>query len=224
MNNIVDYLLELKDDKYAMFISALTPSIFKDRFIGVRAPLLKQLAKTLSMQEINDFLHDLPHFYYDENMLHSVLLSNIKDYQSCIEKVQEFLPYIDNWAVCDTIKPKVFKKNKDDLMKHILLWIKSNHTYAIRFAISMLMTFFLDDDYKKEYLDIPLTIKSDDYYVKMMIAWFYATSLAKHYDDTISYLLDNKLDKWIHNKTIQKAIESYRINNEDKKLLRTLKK
>ncbi|MCI5744893.1 MAG: DNA alkylation repair protein [Erysipelotrichaceae bacterium] len=224
MNNIVDYLLELKDDKYAMFISALTPSIFKDRFIGVRAPLLKQLAKTLSMQEINDFLHDLPHFYFDENMLHSVLLSNIKDYQSCIEKVQEFLPYIDNWAVCDTIKPKVFKKNKDDLMKHILLWIKSNHTYTIRFAISMLMTFFLDDDYKKEYLDIPLTIKSDDYYVKMMIAWFYATSLAKHYDDTISYLLDNKLDKWIHNKTIQKAIESYRINNEDKKLLRTLKK
>ena len=169
------------------------------------------------------FLKDLPHKYYDENILHALLISEIKDYDSCIKYLEEFLPYIDNWAVCDILSPKVFKNHKEELLVKIKEWSTSRQTYICRFGVGMLMSHYLDSDYKKEYLEIPALIHLDDYYINMMIAWFFATALAKRWEDTVVYLEENKLDVWVHNKTIQKACESYRITPEKKKYLKTLK-
>ncbi len=222
---ITNKLFELRDEKYAIFSSKLTPNIKKDNVIGVRVPIIRKLAKEyLKNEESKYFLNTLPHKYYDENMLHGLLISEIKDYDECINYLDKFLPYVDNWAVCDIMSPKVFKKNKDKLINKIKTWSKSKNTYTCRFALGMLMSYFLDEDFKREYLEIPASIHSDEYYINMMIAWFYATSLAKQWDSTIPYLENNKLDKWIHNKTIQKAKESYRITQSQKEYLNNLKR
>ncbi len=224
MKTITDELFKLKDEKYADFSFKLAPTLKREDFIGVRAPALKGYYKKIKNEPyVKEFLDELPHHYYDENMLHSICLSDIKDYDEALTRVNQFLPYVDNWAACDTLKPKAFAKNKEKLIKEIKKWVKSKKTYTIRFGIEMLMNFYLDEDFKEEYLDIVSPIRSEEYYVNMMIAWYYATALAKQYDMVIKDIENHKLDKWTHNKAIQKAIESYRITDEQKVYLRSLK-
>lgn len=223
--NIQKRLLELSDEKNADFSAKLTPGIDREKFLGVRIPASRKLAKEIIKEnEHKDFLNSLPHKYYDENILHSILISEIKDYDECIKYVDEFLPYVDNWAVCDTMSPKAFKNKHERLMNDILRWVDSDQTYTIRFGLKILMAHFLDNDFKNEYLKIPAKIKSDEYYINMMIAWFYATALAKQWDNTIVFIENGVLDKWVHNKAIQKARESYRITAEQKEYLKSMKK
>ena len=221
---ILKELFKLQDKEYAEFQSKLTPTVDKNKFIGVRVPEARKLAKVYFKDEKSrEFLNILPHEYYDENMLHGLLISEIKDYEKCINEVDKFLPYVDNWAVCDIMSPKILKKNKDKLIEKIKNWSESKDIYTCRFGIKMLMTHYLDEDFKSEYLNIPSSIVSDEYYINMMIAWFYATALAKRWDDSIKYIENKKLTKWVHNKTIQKARESYRITNKQKEYLKSLK-
>ncbi len=218
-------LFELQDIGYAEFQSKLTPTVPRETFIGVRVPEVRKLAKSYSKdKECQEFLKKLPHQYYDENMLHGLLLSEMKDYDACISAVDIFLPYVDNWAVCDIMAPKVFKKHKEELLEKIKIWATSDQVYTCRFGLEMLMTHFLDEDYKPEYLEIAAGVHSEEYYVNMMIAWFFATALAKQWDTTILYITENRLSEWVHNKTIQKARESYRITDEQKKFLKGLKR
>ena len=222
--NIKEELLALQDISYADFQAKLTPNIPRELFIGVRVPELRKLAKKLSKEpEASKFLKDLLHKYYDENILHGLLISEMKDYDACLVAVDDFLPYVDNWAVCDIMSPKIFKKNKTALLEKIKEWSASEKTYTCRFGIEMLMSHFLDEDFKPEYLEIPASVKSEEYYVKMMIAWFFATALAKQWDATIKYLEDQRLDRWTHNKAIQKARESRRITPKEKEYLKSLK-
>ena len=222
--NIREELFALQDVEYGDFQAKLTPGIPRDSFIGVRVPDLRKLAKRLIKEpETTEFLRELPHKYYDENMLHGLLLSEMKDYDACIAEVDQFLPYVDNWAVCDIMSPKIFKRDKAAILDKIKEWSASEKTYTCRFGIEMLMSFFLDEDFKPEYLDIPASVHSEEYYVQMMIAWFFATALAKQWDATVKYIEDQRLDTWTHNKTIQKARESYRITPEQKEYLKTLK-
>lgn len=222
--NIVNELFKLQDLKYAEFQSKLVPTVERELFIGVRVPELRKFAKELVKKNTYlDFLDDLPHKYYDENMLHSLILSELKDYEMCVELIEKFLKHIDNWAVCDILSPKNFKKNKMSLIEKIKLWAASDDTYTCRFGIGMLMSHYLDEDFEVEYLEIISRIHSEEYYVNMMIAWFFATALAKRWDETIVYIEDKKLDSWVHNKTIQKSCESLRITKEQKDYLRLLK-
>ena len=222
---ITEKLFELQDEKYGDFQCKLTPGIDRDRIIGGRVPILRKLAKSyINDDECDEFLNHLPHRYYDENMLHGILISEIKNFDRCVEELEKFLPFVDNWAVCDTTAPKVFRRNREKLMKYIEKWSSSKETYTCRFAIEMLMTHFLDDDFREAYLEIPAEIISEEYYVNMMVAWFFATALAKQWDKTISYIEENRLGQWVHNKTIQKARESYRITEEQKEYLKSLKK
>lgn len=222
---ITNRLLELKDEKNALFVCKLTPNISVSSILGIKIPVLRKIAKEYKNDsEVEEFFSSLPHKYLEENIIHGILISELKDYDDCINKLDKFLVYVDNWMVCDTIIPKVFKKNTEKLIKKIKEWSKSKDTYTIRFGIKMLMSFYLDNDFDKEYLNIPASIHSDEYYVKMMLAWFYATSLAKQWDQTIPYIENNKLDVWVHNKTIQKAKESFRITKEQKDYLSTLKR
>ena len=221
---LTDELFKLQDKEYAEFSHKITPNIEGDRFIGVRLPQIRKISKEYSnTKESREFLDSLPHKYLEENMLHGLLIANIKDYDSFIVEIDKFLPYVDNWAVCDTMSPTVFKKHKQELLIKIKEWTKSKHLYTARFGIGMLMKHFLDEDFKKDYLKIPL-IKTKEYYLQMMIAWFYATALAKQWDSTIPYIENNKLDTWIHNKTIQKSIESFRVSEEHKEYLRSLRR
>ena len=221
---IIDELFKLQDKEYREFQSKLIPNINKERIIGVRTPLLRQLSKKIIKENnYSDFLNDLPHKYFDENQIHTFIISEIKDYDECLFEFNKFLPYIDNWATCDQSSPKIFLKNSDKLINEIKRWIKSKDTYTIRFGIGMLMRIYLDDNFKPEYLKMVSNIKSDEYYVNMMIAWFFATALAKQYDSTIEYIKNYKLDKWVHNKIIQKSIESYRISKEKKEYLKKYK-
>lgn len=224
MKTIEELLFELRDEEYAAFQAKLTPSVDRELFIGVRVPEVRKLAKQLKNEPTaSEFIRELPHKYYDENMLHGLLVSEIKDFDKAIEETNRFLPFVDNWAVCDIMSPKVFKKHKAELIESIRKWTGSDETYTIRFGIEMLMSHFLDEDFKAEYLEIPAVIRSEEYYVNMMIAWFFATALAKQWDAAIPYIENNRLDKWTHNKTIQKAVESYRITDEQKAYLKTLK-
>lgn len=223
--NIKEQLFALQDKDYALFQVKLTPGITIDQVIGVRVPEARKLAKAYMKEpEHEAFLQDLPHQYYDENILHSLLVSEIKDYDECIREVERFLPYVDNWAVCDIMGPKVFKKHKEELLGKIREWVVSPEPYTCRFGMEMLMTHFLDEDFQAEYLEMPAGVVSEEYYVNMMIAWFFATALAKQWDATIPYIESGRLGKWVHNKTIQKARESYRITAEQKEYLKTLKK
>lgn len=225
MGLYLKYLLELQDEKYAEFQAKLTPTVSRDKFIGVRVPQIRKLAKKLVKEENKDiFFEELPHEYYDEDMLHGVIISELKDYESCLDELEKFLPYVDNWAVCDIMSPKSFKKNKHNLIKKIPEWIKSDEVYTCRFGIEMLMSHFLEDDFKPEYLEWVSVIRSDEYYIQMMCAWFFATALAKQWDATINYISEGKLQLEINNKTIQKAKESYRITDEQKKYLQEFKR
>ena len=186
MYDLEKRMFELCDKEYAAFQSKLTPAIDAETVLGIRVPVLRKLAKEFRKEaECEAFLEGLPHRYYDENMLHSILLCDVKDYERTIEYVDSFLPYIDNWAVCDTLSPKVFKKHRPQLIQKIMEWTKSDKVYTCRFGIKMLMAHFLDEDFKPEYLKIPEAVKSDEYYVKMMVAWYFATALAKQWDATI---------------------------------------
>lgn len=219
-----ELLFQLQDKSYRDFQSKLIPTIPVETIIGVRIPALRKLAKEYGKDpESVEFLKQLPHTYYDENILHALLVAEITDYEVCVKEVECFLPYVDNWAVCDIFSPKLFRKNRDRLIDKIKEWAASEHPYTCRFGMEMLMTHFLDEDFRVEYLEIPATVHSEEYYVNMMIAWFYATALAKQWDATIGYIEDQRLDTWTHNKTIQKARESYRITPEQKEYLKTLK-
>lgn len=221
---IRESLFALQDLKYREFHSRLMPGIDIERIIGARTPQLRKLAKEYAKDaEIDDFLSNLPHQYYDENNMHGFIISEIKDYNRCIAEIDRLLPYIDNWATCDLIRPKSFNKNHSRLIKDIHRWMKSNKTYTIRFGIEMLMTHFLDDDFRPEYLEWVANITNDEYYVKMMVAWYFATALAKQYEATLPIIEQKRLAPWTHNKTIQKATESYRITDEQKTYLKTLK-
>lgn len=229
MNNsekyVRDRLFGLQDLKYREFHSKLMPTVPKDSVIGVRTPDLRKLAKELSKTPYTrDFMNKLPHKYYEENNIHAFFIENIKDYAECISELNRFLPYVDNWATCDMMRPKVFKNHLTELLEQIKIWINSKETYAVRFGIEMLMCYYLDDKFCPEYLQMIANVKSEEYYIKMMVAWFFATALAKQYDSAIVYLEQEKLDADIHNKTIRKAIESYRITDEQKVYLRTLKR
>ena len=224
MQVIEDRLFELRDPQYAEFQARLTPSVDPALFIGVRVPEVRKLARQLKNDPAADaFLTELPHKYYDENMLHGLLISEIHDFDRALDETERFLPYVDNWAVCDIMSPKVFKKHKAELIEKIREWTCSGEAYTIRFGIEMLMSHYLDDDFRPEYLEIPAAVRSEEYYVNMMIAWFFATALAKQWENTIPYIQENRLEKWTHNKTIQKAAESFRITEEQKRYLRTLK-
>ena len=215
----------LQDIKYLDFQRKLIPTAKPDTVIGVRTPELRKYAKKLVNQEnIQEFLHDLPHRFFDENQLHAFIISEIKDYDLCMRELLSFLPFVDNWATCDQLSPKVFKKHRSELIQQIKTWIQSEQTYTVRFGIGMLMQHFLDEDFDPIYPKIVSNIESDEYYVNMMIAWYFATALAKQYDAVLPFITDQKLNAWAHNKTIQKAIESYRITPEQKVYLRSLKK
>ncbi len=218
-------LFKLQDVKYRDFQKKLIPTVDPDTVIGVRTPELRKLAKQMrGTPEAEAFLEVLPHEFFDENQLHAFLISEEKDYDRCIRRVEVFLPHIDNWATCDQMSPKVFKKHKDDLLTRIRKWMKSDHPYTVRFAIGMLMQHYLDDDFDSIYPEMVSKIRSEEYYVNMMIAWYFATALAKQYEAAVPYLETQKLDVWTHNKAIQKARESYRITPEQKEYLKTLKR
>ena len=221
---IQERLFALQDEKYREFQRSLIPGLSKEKIIGIRMPAIRKLAKEFSKEEeAAAFLKQLPHTYYDENILHAILIAGMKDYDACMEALEAFLPYIDNWAVCDSLSPKVFGKHKTELLQKIRLWILSGHTYTCRFGMGMLMRWFLDEDFRPEYLEMPAAVRSEKYYVNMMRAWYFATALAKQYENILPFIEEKKLDVWTHNKTIQKAIESYRITPEQKMYLRTLK-
>ncbi len=225
IDDIRKNLLSMQDEKYRSFQLKLFPTVDPETVIGVRTPELRSYAKTLLKEEgISTFLSDFPHKYFDENQLHAFIISEIKDYDRCIEEVNRFLPYVDNWATCDQMSPKVFKKHRLQLLDQIRIWLKSDKTYMIRFAIGMLMEHYLDDDFDIRYPDMVAAIRSDEYYVNMMIAWYFATALAKQYEAILPFIEDRKLDIWTHNKAIQKAVESYRITPEQKDYLKGLKR
>lgn len=226
MNELQQHLFGMRDAAYAAFIAKLTPGFPPSHFIGVRVPLLRTIARSFAKEEAasQSFLSHLPHSYYEEDMLHGMLISLVKDYDRCLDLTDRFLPYVDNWAVCDTLSPKLFAKHKAQLLENILRWSSSSHTYTCRFGVRMLMTHFLDDSFSADFLEIPAAIRSEEYYVKMMVAWFFATALAKQWEATLPYLENRQLDPWTHRKTIQKAIESYRIPPERKDYLRMMRK
>ena len=218
-------LFENQDLGYKEFHQKLVPNLDPDTIIGVRVPTLRKLAKDFSGTEKRaEFLKTLPHKFYEENNLHAFFIEQIADFDRCIAEINRFLPYIDNWATCDSMRPKVFSKNKEKLLLEIDKWLKSEKTYTVRYGIEMLMVHFLDEDFNEKHLEKVALIESDEYYVNMMIAWYFATALAKQWDMTVPYLYENKLHPRVHNKTIQKAVESYRISAEQKKFLKNLRR
>lgn len=223
-DEIRNELFKMQDIEYRDFNSKLIPTVKKEDMIGIRTPELRKYAKKLiKSEEMEEFLHSLPHKYFDENQLHAFIISEIKDFKICMDELINFLPYLDNWATCDQISPKIFKKYRNDLLPHIYEWLKSDKTYTVRFGIGMLMEHFLDEDFKSEYPEMVAAVRSEEYYINMMTAWYFATALAKQYESILPFIEGNKLDTWTHNKTIQKAIESNRISAEQKNYLKGLK-
>lgn len=221
---VYEQLLKVKDDKYKEFQAKLVPNIDPDIILGVKTPEMRQIAKEVfNSKEKDAFLKDLPHKYYEENLVHFFIISMIKDFDECIREVETFLPYVDCWPVSDQATPRSFKKNHEKLLPYIKKWIKSKHLYTSRFGIRMLMNEFLGDEFKDEYAKLVASVKSDEYYLKMMVAWYFATALAKNYDETIKYIEERKLDDWVLKKTIQKAVESYRVTDEHKEYLKSFR-
>lgn len=217
-------LFAMQDLQYRDFHCKLMPTVKPETVIGIRTPELRKFAKAFSKTpEAAAFLKILPHKYYEENNLHGFLIESMKDYDQTVAALDAFLPYVDNWATCDLMRPKAFQKHLPELLEQIRKWIASNHTYTIRFGIEMLMTFYLDDQFQPEYLEWAANVHSEEYYVNMMTAWYFATALAKQYQAALPYIQQYRLEPWTHNKTIQKAIESYRITDETKGYLRSLK-
>ena len=224
MEEIVNKLIALRDSNYKTFQGSLIPSVDEGDVLGVRTPDLRAYAKEIkNSQMAEEFKNELPHKYFEENQLHAFLIASIKDFDKCIEEIERFLPYIDNWATCDQMNPSALKKNPDELLKYVKKWIKDDKTYTVRFAIKTLMNFYLDDLFDVKYLDMVAAVKNEEYYVQMMVAWYFATALAKQYDETVKYIEDHRLSDWTHKKTIQKARESFRVTDENKNYLKTLK-
>lgn len=225
MNGIQKTLFSLSDIQYRDFQSKLIPNIIKERIIGVRTPILRDLAKQIKRSaEAEELLSALPHFYFEENQLHSFIISDERDFEKCISLVDLFLPCIDNWATCDQLSPKCFRKQQEKLYPYILKWLGSGHTYAVRFAIVCLMRYFLDEHFDTKQAELVAGIESDEYYIKMAVAWYFATALAKQYDSVLPFIAEKRLDAWTHNKAIQKARESFRISFEQKEVLKKLKR
>lgn len=221
MEEIQKHLFELQDIKHRDFHSRLMPDTDKETIIGIRVPVLRKYAKSIAGTELSEkFIKELPHHYYEENNLHMMLITRIKDYDRCISEIERFLPYIDNWATCDFPAPKCFENHKEELLPVIKRWIASGETYTIRYGIGMLMRLYLDADFDPEYVKLVAEVKSDEYYVNMMIAWYMATALAKQWDAVIPYIEEHRMSDWVHRKTIQKAVESYRITDEQKRYLK----
>lgn len=221
---IEEVLFQNRDENYRNFQAKLLPTVDPETVIGVRTPFLRSFAKNLGKEHgADDFLRALPHRYFDENQLHAFLIAEIMDFDRCMTELERFLPFVDNWATCDQMSPKIFRKHKNELLSRVKLWLSSEKTYTLRFAIGMLMQHFLDGDFDPAYPEMILKIRSKEYYVNMMIAWYFATALAKQYDSTLPFLQKRALDPWMHNKAIQKALESRRLSAEQKGFLRTLK-
>lgn len=224
MTGIQAELFALCDGKYGDFNAKLIPSIDRRRVIGVRTPELRAMAKRLhGTAQAEEFLHALPHEYFEENQLHAFLLEYERDYSALIAALDAFLPCVDNWATCDQMNPKSLGRNKEALLAKIREWLASGRCYTVRYAIGQLMRWYLDADFKPEYADMVAAVRSEEYYVRMMAAWYFATALAKQYDAVLPYFTERKLDAWTHNKAIQKAVESYRVSDEHKTALRRLK-
>lgn len=227
MQEITTQLFIMQDNEYKEFHGRLMPTVNPDTILGIRVPILRkfsnQSAKSLSKEKLLEFMNELPHKYYEENNIHAFLIEKIKDFDECIVALEKFLPFVDNWATCDMMNPKILKKNTQQLFCKIKEWIVSPHVYTIRYGIGMLMRYFLDDNFKTEYLDMVAAVKSDEYYVNMMKAWFFATALAKQYEATLPYIKEKRLDNWSHNKAIQKSIESFRVPKEHKEELKRYK-
>lgn len=214
-----------QDTAYRDFQAKLIPNLEDGKMIGVRTPTLRKMAKQYAKQEdIGTFLDTLPHTYFDENQLHAFIISERKDFAQCIAELTRFLPFIDNWATCDQLSPKVFKKHRQELLPHINEWLASNQTYVVRFGIGMLMEHFLDEDFDLQYPETVSKLRSEEYYINMMIAWYFATALAKQYETVLPFLENDRLTPWTHNKAIQKAVESLRITPEQKAYLKKLKR
>ena len=221
---IREKLYDRQDLKYRDFQAKLIPGMETEKMIGVRTPDLRKIAKQMVKREdIGEFLENLPHEFFDENQVHAFVISELKDYGRCVQGVERFLPFVDNWATCDQMSPKVFKKHRPELLDSIKEWIRSEHTYTVRFAVGMLMQHYLDEDFDPEYPEMVAEVQSEEYYIRMMIAWYFATALAKQYEAVLPYIEERRLEPWTHNKTIQKAVESYRISPEQKEYLRSLK-
>ncbi len=217
-------LFEMQDLQYRDFHSKLMPTVDKDKIIGVRVPQLRKYAKEIAKDEnISEFLTAVPHEYYEENNLHAFIVESIKDFKACIKHLEAFLPYIDNWATCDMLRPKCFKNNTEKLYEYVLKWIKFEKPYIVRYALGMLNSYYMDEYFEEKHLLLAASVEHEDYYVRMMVAWYFATALSKQYSSALPYIENNRLSPWVHNKTIQKAIESYRISPEQKEYLKTLR-
>ena len=221
---VYERLLKVQDKEYRDFQIKLVPNISPDAMIGVRTPDMRNIAKEVFKSDERDaFLKELPHKFYEENLVHFFLIAMIKDFDECVKAVDEFLPYVDCWPVSDQATPKSFKKNHEKLLPHIKKWIASDHVYTARFGIRMLMNEFLGEDFRLEYLEWVAAVKREEYYIKMMVAWFFATALAKRYDESVVFIEERRLEPWTHRKAIQKAVESFRVSDEHKEYLRTLR-
>lgn len=224
IEKIRQQLFELQDKKYGEFQAKLMPTIAREIVIGVRTPALRKYAKELAKEkDVSEFLQDLPHQYFEENQLHAFIICEQKNYEECIKELNFFLPYVDNWATCDQMSPKVFRKHHGELLEQIKIWMDSDKTYTIRYGIGMLMAHFLEEDFEITYVEMVADIRSEEYYVNMMIAWYFATALAKQYEAVVPFIEKRRLDNWTHRKAIQKAVESYRITKEQKEYLKGLK-
>jgi len=224
MTEIQKLLFDRQDLTYRDFQSRLMPTVDPETVIGVRMPALRKLAKELAgTQPAEDFLRQLPHRYYEENNLHGLLLSAMPDYDAVVAALETFLPHVDNWATCDLLSPRAFRAHPPELPDQIRRWAEDRHPYTVRFGLGMLLSFYLDEAFRPEYLDLAAGVRREEYYVKMMVAWYFATALAKQYAAALPYVEERRLDRWTHNKTIQKAVESYRITPEQKAYLRSLR-
>ncbi len=225
MSAITQRLLSLADEEYRCFQIPLMPTVSSERVIGVRTPVLRKLAKELAgTPEAEAFLLELPHTYYEENNLHAFLVEQIKDYATCVTAIDAFLPFVDNWSTCDGWSPKVLKKHPQELLSKIREWMASDHPYTVRYGIGMLQRYFLDEQFSPEYLRWVAAIDREEYYVRMMVAWYFATALAKQYEAALPYIREHRLPEWTHNKAIQKAVESYRVSSAHKVELRTYRR
>lgn len=221
---LINELKALRDEGFKEFNCKLIPNVDKNSVIGVRTPDMRKLAKTLYREGGYEcFLADLPHKYHEEYFIHAMLIEQIKDFDEAVVQTEKFLPFVNNWAVCDSLSPKCFGKHKEELLNKIRLWLCATDTYTVRFSLKMLMTHFLDADFQPEYLELAANVDSEEYYIKMMQSWYFATALAKQYGSAVEYLNSNRLPVWIHNKTIQKAVESYRITDSRKSYLKGLR-
>ena len=217
-------LQALADQNYREFNSKLMPTVEKSTVFGVRTPVLRKFAKEFFKDpRSNEFLTALPHKYFEENQLHAFLVEQIKDFERCILTVEAFLPFIDNWATCDCFSPAVFKKEPDRLLPYIKKWLTSSHVYTVRYGVVMLMRYFLDERFDPKYLKLVAEVPTEDYYLSMAVAWYFATALSKQYDAALPYIQDRLLDKATHNRAIQKAVESFRISEKHKSYLKTLR-